>query len=61
MAGDQEAGLVFVRFLKAAHIPESLWETLLDKIDRGTVGCDDFIEVRIPRGCLPAVQVVRSL
>ena len=45
MAQGQEAGLAFVSFLKASKVPESLWEPLLEKIDRAEVGCEGGVQV----------------
>ena len=41
----QEAGLAFVSFFKASGLPESLLDTLLDKISSGSIGADGHIEV----------------
>jgi hypothetical protein len=59
MAGDQEAGLAFVAFLKAAKVPECLWESLLENIENGTVGCDDAIEVSESGKSGPLNKVLR--
>jgi len=45
MQEGQEAGLAFVSFLRASKVPESLWEQLLEKIDRGELGCRGYLEV----------------
>ncbi|KAK9904252.1 hypothetical protein WJX75_007747 [Coccomyxa subellipsoidea] len=44
IAEGQEAGLAFVSFLKASKVPESLWEQLLEKIERGEVGCQGVVQ-----------------
>ena len=48
IAEGQEAGLAFVSFLKASKVPESLWEQLLEKIERGEVGCQGVVQVLFP-------------
>lgn len=42
----QEAGLAFVSFLRASEVPESLWEQLLDRIERGDVGSQGVLKVQ---------------
>lgn len=42
----QEAGLAFVSFLRASEVPESLWEQLLDTIERGDVGSKGVLQVQ---------------
>ena len=44
--GDQEAGVAFVTFLRSSGLPQSLWETLLEKISTGSLGIDGQVEVR---------------
>ena len=44
--GDQEAGMAFVTFLRSSGLPQSLWETLLEKISNGSLGTDGQIEVQ---------------
>ena len=44
--GDQEAGVAFVTFLRSSRLPQSLWETLLEKISNGSLGIDGKIEVQ---------------
>ena len=50
--GDQEAGVAFVTFLRSSGLPQSLWETLLEKISNGSLGTDGQIEVQ----CSPLFQ-----
>ena len=50
--GDQEAGVAFVTFLRSSGLPQSLWETLLEKISNGSLGTDGQIEVP----CSPLLQ-----
>ncbi|BDA45757.1 Tubulin-tyrosine ligase-like protein 12 [Coccomyxa sp. Obi] len=40
----QEAGLAFVSFLRASEVPESLWEQILDRIERGDVGSQGLLQ-----------------
>ena len=42
----QEEGLAFVSFLRASEVPESLWEQLLDRIERGDVGSQGVLQVQ---------------
>ena len=44
--GDQEAGVAFVTFLRSSGLPQSLWETLVEKISNGSLGTDGQIEVQ---------------
>ena len=50
--GDQEAGVAFVTFLRSSGLPQSLWETLLEKISNGSLGTNGQIEVQ----CSPLFQ-----
>lgn len=49
--------MAFVSFLKASKVPESLWEPLLEKIDRAEVGCEGGVQVYIPTIFTPIKQI----
>lgn len=58
IAEGQEAGLAFVSFLKASKVPESLWEQLLEKIERGEVGCQGVVQVLFLPFLTPPEEII---